>query len=212
MGAGLRIELKSAEPLVSGAYRDVFQHPHDAELLIKVIRPRYIERQAQRENWIEIRLGVGHYKALLSEVQKYLLLHRRGQQDLPFLQQFAGIVETDLGFGMVVRRVAGRDRPLAPTLTEVVQTRGLDDDLRRRIRALQDDLLRHHIVFGDVSSNNIVEAEDAPHAHRLVIIDGLNDRLWLPVNGMSRTFYRVYCARRFARMMRGLEAIDAARG
>jgi hypothetical protein len=76
---------------------------------------------------------------------------------------------------------------------------------------LQEDLIRHHVVFGDISANNIVEAPGATHAHRLVVIDGLNDRLWLPVNAMSRTFYRIYSNRRFTRMIEGLEAIDAAR-
>jgi hypothetical protein len=66
-------------------------------------------------------------------------------------------------------------------------------------------------VFGDVSANNIVAADNAEHGRRLVIIDGLSDQLWLPVNSMSRWFNRVYCDRRFARMLRELEAVDAAR-
>ena len=67
------------------------------------------------------------------------------------------------------------------------------------------------VVFGDISANNIVEAADAEHGHRLVIIDGLNDRLWLPVNSLCVTFYRAYCDRRFARMMHILRAIDLSR-
>jgi hypothetical protein len=206
-----QIELKASRPLISGAYRDVFQHPHHADLLIKVIKPLFIERNARRMNWYDVRFEPGHYKGLLREIEKYLLLYSRGQQNLPFIQRFVGIVETDLGLGMVVSRVAGHGGALAPTLSEVVQARGLDADLRARIQDLQEDLIRHHVVFGDISANNIVEAPGATHAHRLVVIDGLNDRLWLPVNAMSRTFYRIYSNRRFTRMIEGLEAIDAAR-
>jgi hypothetical protein len=205
------VELKAARPLASGAYRDVFQHPGDEGLLIKVIKPLFAEREARRANWFEKWQGLGAYKSLLREIEKYLVLRERGQHDLSFIQHFAGIVETDLGLGMVVRKVRGRDGGLAPTLTEIVRARGLDPDLVARIGALRDDVIRHHVVFGDISANNIVEAADAEHGHRLVIIDGLSDRLWLPVNSLSLTFYRAYCDRRFARMMDMLHAIDRSR-
>ena len=207
----LLVELKAARPLASGAYRDVFQHPGDDGLLIKVIKPLFAERDARRDNWFEKWQGLGAYKSLMREIEKYLVLRGRGQHDLPFIQHFAGIVETDLGLGMVVRKVRARDGGLAPTLAEIVRTRGLDPDLVARIDALRDDVIRHHVVFGDISANNIVEAADAEHSHRLVIIDGLNDRLWLPVNSLSVTFYRAYCDRRFARMMDILRTVDLSR-
>lgn len=205
------VELKNARPLASGAYRDVFQHPRDDGLLIKVIKPIFAERDARRANWFERWQGLGAYKSLMREIEKYLILRGRGQHDLPFIQHFAGIVETDLGLGMVVRKVRARDGGIAPTIAEIVRIRGLDPDLVARIDALRDDVIRHHVVFGDISANNIVEAADAEHAHRLVIIDGLSDRLWLPVNSLSLTFYRAYCDRRFARMMDALRNIDRSR-
>jgi hypothetical protein len=205
------IELNGARPLVSGAYRDVYQHPFDDDLLIKTIKPVVIERYAGRANWYRSRYGIGHYKNFLREIEEYLVLRRRGQHSLPFIQHFAGVVETDLGLGMVVRKVRGRDGNLAPTLTVLVSDRGMNSELTAQIRALRDGVVREHIVFGDVSANNIVVADDAEHGRRLVIIDGLSDQLWLPVNSMSRWFNTVYCDRRFARMMRELEAVDAGR-
>jgi hypothetical protein len=205
------IKLHAASPLVSGAYRNVYQHPHHDDLLVKVIKPIVIERHAARARWYDSWYGSGYYKALLREIEKYLVLQRRGQQDLPFIQHFVGLIETDVGLGMVVSKVSGRDGKLAPTLLEIVRARGLDTELASRIAALRDDVIRNHVVFGDVSASNIVEAADAPHGHRLVIIDGLNDRLWLPVNFMSRSFNRMYCERRFARMMQSLVAIDRER-
>jgi hypothetical protein len=83
--------------------------------------------------------------------------------------------------------------------------------MRMWIANLLDDVMRNHIVFGDISGNNIVRADDEEHGDRLVIIDGLSDRLWLPVNSWSPMVNRVYCERRFARAMRELEAIDRAR-
>jgi hypothetical protein len=207
----LLVELKAARPLVAGAYREVYQHPSDPDLLIKVILPLVFERHALRATWFDKWQGVGAYRSLLREIEKYVVLRGRGLHDLPFIQHFAGLIETDLGLGMVVGKVRGRDGGLAPTLTEVVREKGLDADLNARIGALRDDVIRHHVVFGDISANNIVEAADAAHGHRLVIIDGLSDRLWLPVNSLSLTFYRAYCDRRFARMMEMLRTVDRSR-
>lgn len=205
------VELKDADPLVSGAYRDIFQHPSEPDLLIKVIRPLFVTRDARRASWYKSWQGVGPYRVLLGEVEEYFVLHHRGQHELPFIQHFAGIIETDRGLGMLVRKVRGRDGGLAPTVADLVREKGLDADLIARIGALRGDLIRHHVVFGDISAGNIVEAADAAHGHRLVIIDGLGDRLWLPVNSLSLTFYRAYCDRRFARMMAALREIDRSR-
>jgi hypothetical protein len=205
------IELKGARPLVSGAYRDVYQHPLDDDLLIKTIKRLVIERYVERANWYRARFGTGHYKNFLREIEEYLVLRRRGQHSLPFIQHFAGVVETDLGLGIVVRKVRGRDGKLAPTLTSLVRDRGMSAELDASISALRDDVVREHIVFGDVSANNIVAADDAEHGRRLVIIDGLSDQLWLPVNSMSRWINRVYCVRRFARMMRELATVERSR-
>ena len=205
------IELKGARPLVSGAYRDVYQHPLDGDLLIKVIKTKAIERYIRRANWYSAWDGIGHYKSFLREIEQYLVLRRRGQHELPFIQHFAGVVETDLGLGTVVRKVRGQDGNLAPTLTVLVRSQGLGTELRKRIDALRDDVIREHVVFGDISGNNIVESGEAGDGRRLVIVDGLSDRLWLPVNSMSRSFNRAYCGRRFARMMRELEAIERGR-
>jgi hypothetical protein len=206
-----RIDLNGTRPLVSGAYRDVYQHPLDESLLVKVVKPAVIERYAQRKPWYNPWRRNGHYRSLSREIEEYLALRRRGQHTLPFIQHFIGAIDTDFGFGMVVRKVRGRDGKLAPTVTALVERSGLTREMRMWIANLLDDVMRNHIVFGDISGNNIVRADDEEHGDRLVIIDGLSDRLWLPVNSWSPMVNRVYCERRFARAMRELEAIDRTR-
>jgi hypothetical protein len=206
-----RIDLAGTRPLVSGAYRDVYQHPLDERLLVKVVRPNVVRQYAERTPWYNAWRRKGHYRGLFREVEEYLALRRRGQHVLPFIQHFVGITDTDLGFGMVVRKVRGRDGKLAPTVTALVERNGLTRQMRASIAQLLADVTQHHVVFGDISGNNIVHADDEAHGERLVIIDGLSDRLWLPVNSWSSAVNRVYCERRFARAVRELEEIDRAR-
>lgn len=205
------IELSAAQPIASGAHRDVYQHPRDDDFLIKVIKRSAIERNARRAKWYKARYGLGHYENSFREIEQYLLLRRRGQHNLPFIQQFTGIVDTDIGFGAVVRKVRGSDGGLAPTLAGVVRSRGVSEELTTMIDDLREAVVREHIVFGDISAHNIVEAGGGERKRHLVIIDGLSDRLWLPVNSLSRSINRMFCVRRFARMMKELESIARLR-
>jgi hypothetical protein len=206
-----RIDLEDKQPLVSGAYRDIYQHPHDENLLIKVVKPLAVERYAQRASIYTSWRGNWRYRNQSREIEEYLALRRRGQHTLPFIQHLVGVVDTDFGFGMVVRKVRGRDGELAPTIMELVERGGLTPEIRGRMADLLAEVVRNHIVFGDISGKNIVQADDEEHGNRLVIIDGLSDRLLLPVNSWSPMVNRVYCERRFARAIRRMEAVDRAR-
>ena len=206
-----RIDLEDKQPLISGAYRDIYQHPHDDNLLVKVVKPLAVERYAQRASIYTAWRGNWQYRNQSREIEEYLALRRRGQHTLPFIQHLVGVVDTDFGFGMVVRKVRGRDGELAPTIMELVERGGLTPEIRSRMADLLADVVRNHIVFGDISGKNIVHADDEEHGNRLVIIDGLSDRLLLPVNSWSPMVNRVYCERRFARAIRRMEAVDRAR-
>ena len=203
------ISLKATKPVISGAYRHIYQHPHDDDLLIKVVRESVVKnrKRSRSDSWRRY----GHFKTWLRELREYLELRERGLHELPFIQRFVGMVETDAGLGMVVSKLRGSDGNLAPTLERIVRSEGLTAPLRARIEMLRAELTRHHITICDVSARNIVRARDDIHGDRLVFVDGFGDRLLVPINLYSRIANAWSTARRFQRMMRKLESIDAAR-
>lgn len=205
------ISLKAAKPLVSGTYRHIYQHPHDDDLLIKVVREAVVKNHRRKRNRADSWRRYGHFKTWLRELRQYLELRERGLHELPFIQRFAGMVETDAGLGMVVSKLRGSDGNLAPTLERIVQRDGLTAPLRASIEMLKADLVTHHITICDVSARNIVQARDAVHGDRLVIVDGFGDRLLIPINLYSKTANAWSTTRRFQRMMRKLESIGASR-
>jgi hypothetical protein len=123
------IDLQDKQPLVSGAYRDVYQHPHDDDLLVKVVKPLAVERYARRAPIYGAWRGNWQYRNQSREIEEYLALRRKNQHTLPFIQHFVGVVDTDFGFGMVVRKVRGRDGQLAPTVMGLVERTGLTADM-----------------------------------------------------------------------------------
>jgi hypothetical protein len=202
------LQLKDQKPLTRGSYRLIFQHPHDEGLLVKVLSKRAHKPRARR--WYKPKRYLSVYRALERELKEYSALEKRGLRDLPFLQKFHGMVDTDLGPGIAVQKLTGRDGELAPTLTKIVERHGLSDDLRRKIIQLREDIVSHAIVFMDVSGNNIVLA-NGPHGERLVVIDGLGERLLININTMSTTINRMNAARYFERAIKDLEEIDQRR-
>lgn len=209
--SGGKISLKGKTPLAKGGYRQIYQHPHYEELLIKVVSLSTLEHYERRSNWyIAWRRSRG-YHYLFREVDEYLALRLRNKHELPFLQKFMGIADTDIGLGVVVEKITGPNGKLAPSVTNIVRESGFSADLRRKLLRLRDQVIENHVIFTDVSGNNIVVARDRSGKERLVIIDGLGDRLWLPVNVISANINRYNRIRHFGRAIVRLEKMDRRR-
>lgn len=99
----------------------------------------------------------------------------------------------------------GAGGKLTPSVTSVVRESGFSADLRRQLLRLRDQVIENHVIFTDVSGNNIVVARDKSGKERLVIIDGLGDRLWLPANVISKNINRLNRVRHFDRAIVRLE-------
>lgn len=199
-----QLRLKDLPPLAQGSYRNIYQHPHDANLLVKVLGPR---AHTPTFRWYKPWRQFTIYRTLKREVREYRALEKRGLVDLPFLQKFHGIVDTDLGWGISVSKIMTGDGKLAPTLVTVVKERGLNGDLRGKLLALRDQIIGHAIVFMDVHGENIVVTPD----EKLVVIDGLGDRLLIPVNALNAAINRRNIMRYFKQTIRQLEDIDRRR-
>lgn len=203
------MRLKHLSPIARGSFRDIYQHPDDERLLVKVLGPQAF-RKGKGMRWYKPWRQFVAQRTLRRELREYRSLEKRGLGDLPFLQKFHGMVETDIGRGVVVEKLTGPEGKLAPTVMSIVMQRGLSEDLRCRIWELREQVVRYAVVFMDVSGNNIVLA-GGPDNPRMVVIDGLGDRLLIRVNSMSAAINRINSARYFERAIRKLEAIDPHR-
>ena len=102
----------------------------------------------------------------------------------------------------MVEKMTGPDGDLAPSLhAEMVAANG-DADVLRKLRGdlleLLDDLERGRIIVGDMGIGNIVRAQE--RGGKLVVIDGLGERVLLPLTLFSDWAFRKSMARRRARM------------
>jgi hypothetical protein len=104
---------------------------------------------------------------------------------LPFAR-IHGLVSTSAGLGLVVERISGADGGLAPTMIELVANRQFE---KRHLEAVERFFARCrdlHVVFGDLTVNNIVYTEARDPDGEFIAVDGFGEKSAIPVHRWSR--------------------------
>ena len=202
------IDIDQCAFVAKGSLRDVYAHPTDAGVLVKVVRSDMVDAEGhQVHRGGKGRRPWGVYLAYRREIDEYLVAARRQIETpglrLPFARPL-GLVATTRGLGLLVERIA-KDGQTVPTLAQLLAEGRLE---RRHVAALRgffDYCAAHHIVLGDVHLGNLVE--DPARPDRLICIDGFGEKTLIPVHRYSATLNR----RKLARKLRTLEAHIRAR-
>ena len=167
----------ASPPLLHGGRRAIYQHPFDSGLLVKVVR---WDKYNRRRRLLSAFDRFGAYRSMLFETKEYIAIARRLGSWPNYLQRYHGIVETNLGLGMVVEKLCGPDGLLAPTIHDVVRDQGVTRRLHALCATFYGAVERDACVIGDMSLFNIVlvEREDG---ERLVLVDGLGEKSFIPI-------------------------------
>lgn len=175
------IVLSGVKPLVAGGKSDVYTHPTDKSLLIKVMRPKTVERAIERASFLRGRrkryYHLLNYWRCLEE--QTAVLATEGHIP-PHLEEVVGFVETDLGIGLVVRGETYRGQ-LAPTLRSIMKAGQFTEDMLRKADEFFDWLLSSPIIINDMKPVNLVFSEGRDGLERFVLIDGYGETAAIPV-------------------------------
>ncbi len=200
------IALAHEAPLAIGHQRAVYQHPVQPDLLIKTMRPESIARRwNSRGRWWKRLPRARQYSSFVRELKEYVAAHARVAGANPPIARVIGLVETDLGLGLVCEKVRGPDGGLAPTLHDVyVRGGGAPAWADAALEKLLEDLLRHNVIVGDLNGANLAWGSDSRGGPRLIVIDGFGEKSFIPFSSMSPWFNRHFILRRYRRMLRRL--------
>ncbi len=208
--------LRSTAPLARGTRRAVYQHPDDPDALVKVAceGKAALQRDSGRRfsSWTR-RLGLarlGVRAEFRRELREIAALHLR----LPALPEciagIYGLVETDLGPGIVVQKIGGRDGGLAPTLGAVLRAAGIDEARRQLILRAGACITRSQARLNNLALHNIVVAPDPVHGERLVLIDCVGEKTLIPVQRLCPWYSRRLTAKRLRRLLNRAACAAAA--
>jgi hypothetical protein len=204
--------LKDAEIIAAGRTRDVYRHPDDASLLIKVIRPSAIqERYGRGAPWYKFkRRRYRHLIAYLREIREQIAVHATGQPHPPFLQKIVGFVDTDLGMGLVVEAVRAPDGTSAPTVAELAGQGRLDPARLAALDRFLDEMVNSPVIVADLNPFNVVYGRGADGSDHFVLIDGIGHKNLIPLERMSAQINRWSKARKAERFRQMVAARIAA--
>lgn len=193
--------LSSRTPLFQGHQRLVFQHPDEPDQLVKVMRGEYVRNKFGPTGSFHNRnRRCRQYHPFLRELREYLVACARSPRCLPFLQEILGLVWTDLGVGLVVRKVAGRSGAAAPSLDKLSQQGPLTLERQHCLEAFLEALQESDVVVDDLNSCNMVLGLDPAGNERFVLIDGIGSSTLIPLKAWVPVANRWSKRRRFDRL------------
>ena len=188
---GQEIDLAQCTLLRSGKTRNVYEHGALPGLLVKTLQTGLVDAAGFFEAypWWKKGRPPGAYFAFLRELEEFVVLSRRhwGRHlsGLP-IASINGLVRTSAGLGLVVERISDRNGDLAPTMLELIVRGQLQP---RHVAAMERFIERCrqlHIVFGDMTVNNIVYSEQRDPGGEFIAVDGFGEKSALPIHRWSR--------------------------
>lgn len=209
--AGEFLRLAERTPVANGKWRRVYEHPEGPERLIKVPR-RDTEAQVAAKTPPGMRRLHRYYIGpvmLRRELAEYRRMAAEPVSERRFLQEFLGLVATDLGPGLVVRAVRTEAGALAPTLQRLLDEGGDPAPWLGQLEEFLAWFATSAVVTRDFRPQNLVH--DAAGG-RFVLIDGLGDRTILPFCAWSPARNRRHKARAVRGIMRRVRRQLAAAG
>ncbi|SIT90555.1 PhoP regulatory network protein YrbL [Yoonia rosea] len=188
------IKLNPEDRIAKGGGRDIYQHPDDDGLLIKIYRPK--KKRFRLGAYFELETWwFGGYREWYVEYKHYIAcLNRRGNCPL-YMSELRGFSDTSLGLGQLVQKISDEGSPgLSITLRHVAKQQEISfDDIAPLVDQLFQDFGDDKVIFRDLNPSNILVVRDADKRPlRLVIIDGLGDYTYIPTRSYSRIAYRLW--------------------
>ncbi len=201
--------LSRDDALAAGGERIVFAHPDSSDLLIKVISPRYIDYMNRARRLTTKLRRLPYYWFYINELVEHVSLREANVPDRHFIQDIVGLVDTNLGLGMVVRAIRKRDGGLADSLSEVIDGGQFTSLHRRALVELLAWIESTYVIIRDLTARNIVWDECGQH---FVVIDGIGARYLPSLRTVSRNYNQRSNRKKAAKLRGRVNRQLAARG
>jgi hypothetical protein len=201
----MNYKLSNQEPLASGSEKLIFQHPDSPNLLIKVWHQAFFDRTKQRHPITTRFRRLPRFCALTNEITEHLAV-REQNTNPTYIQHIVGLVDTDIGPGLVVEAITQKDGLLAQTLRQTIETKTYGPAHEKALNNLLDWVSETNIILRDLGINNLVWDE---HQERFVVIDGIGSKPSISLRTLSREYNKYSNAKRSrklrTRVTRGIQ-------
>jgi hypothetical protein len=187
------IRLQGETPVAKGGRRLVYRHPGNPRWIIKVWRPDYEARHWSNPSWRQKRKRYQQFGPFFHEVREHLAICAKQGRVPRHMQSMVGFADTDLGLGLVYEAVFAPDGVgYAPDLKSIVLDGGYTPDIDAALQTFRAWLIDAPIVVGDLRPANLVLARDETGAPYFVLIDGIGEKMAIPIHGAWPWLNRIH--------------------
>ena len=157
----LALALSGREPFARGTKRHCYVHPDDPDLCVKVA-VRDDADCLRQQRW---------------DLEDSRRLRARGADSVfDRIPAIEGVVDTDLGRGIVMRLCRDHDGRISRNLSQVIREHGLTPSLVRAIDGLKRWLRKERLLTMDTAPYNVVAVRLDGGDWKLMIIEGWENR------------------------------------
>ncbi len=162
-----RLSLTGLEPFAKGGKRHCYVHPDDDTLCVKV--PADAD---DKRSHLEQSLDLEDYASLKKFGSNAVFDH---------IPEIRGVIDTDLGAGIVMHLYRDADGQIARNLSDLVKEKGLTPPLIEAIDELKQWLRKQRLLTRDAGPHNVLAVHLGGDKWKLIIVeDWLNRRhRWL---------------------------------
>jgi hypothetical protein len=183
------ISLNETHFVTNGGRCLVYRDPENENLLIKVVNPKYRERNTRKVRLVRRIPAINRYrlsKCYIRELVESVRL-RFSDHYVPTtcIQHVVGLVDTNFGFGLVVRAELDREGKCAKTLKTLIQTNQFNEHVQKKLEEFYQSLANCDVAVSDCAPPNLVYAYDDIEGEHFVLIDGIGEKTLIPILRMS---------------------------
>lgn len=210
------LEIKNLQKIGNGTIKDIYQHPVHAGQIIKTVQPAIVASDGgfAKHGWLKRNLHQGISRQFRREIVQYLQLckthYGTGQFTFP-VETPCGLVATDHGLGLVTEKITAPDGK-GWTLYDLARGPGLEPKHYQALERFFDDCVRLHIVFGEVNIAGLMYTESRGGQPEFVLVDGIGEKLLIPIRAMSARINGHYVRKVQRRIMAQVAQLQAERG
>ena len=184
-------QLDELQRIGNGRSKIVYQHPTDADKIIKVMNPERVDPDGgwKGHGSLKRRMYQGVYKQFRREILQYFQLCKNhyslNQFTFP-VETVYGFVETNHGLGLVTEKIISPQQ-VGMTITELCEKGLFQDEQAKALDQFFDDCCDLHIIYGEVNIDGIMYTEQRHGKPEFVLVDGMGEKLFIPFRAMSKT-------------------------
>jgi len=183
------IILSSDGPIIGkGLYCFCHRHPTDEQLCIKIPTTHKKSRKRQA-----------------ADRAYYRKIHRK-RLDLSHIADNHGICQTNLGEGDLYERISDQNGEISQTVQHYFEEQpSLAPEIIQKLISLGKYLLENHIMIGDLHGRNILLQILNDTESKLMIVDGIGDRVFFTAPNVFPSILRGKIIRRWNRFVNQLQ-------